>query len=409
MKGRYALLLLCGFMHVAVAVSAAATADVLADVDRLVTEKKYLSAFRLLDAQEKGDSNPDIALKKAELVLKYFVNSIEHKVFTLTDLKEDEEIIDVRGKPGSSIIINFDMEKIFPPLIENYPEDQRLYVALADYYLDVYECYRGQWEKSDEDVLKDARSHYDKAIALGDLDSGACFRAGKTALYMNDLAGAARLLETSVQKSSSYAPARYNLAYAYVFQGKPSDAAPHAVAAYEIYDVIPLKADAAMLAGQAYMEWGNTEEALKYYLLCDKIAPDKYENLRRLMGLYVKLGRGEEANAVGERIFEMDPANPTMARVFLDNYGYSSLEGELPGIFNGLAAKYAGNPAAVGNVLYHLSVFYNHIGESAMALKTIDKAERNFRKSLKEDHVVFKAIEEIRQIAGKPSEPTKCD
>jgi len=79
----------------------------------------------------------------------------------------------------------------------------------------------------------------------------------------------------------------------------------------------------------------------------------------------------------------------------------------LPGIFNGLAAKYAGNPEAVGNALYHLSVFYNHIGESAMALKTIDEAESNFRKSLKEDHVVFKAIEQIRQTAGKPSEPTK--
>jgi tetratricopeptide (TPR) repeat protein len=220
---------------------------------------------------------------------------------------------------------------------------------------------------------------------------------------MNDLAGAAKLLEISVRKSDSYAPARYNLAYAYLFQGRPAEAAPHAVAAYEIYDVIPLKADAAMLAGQAYMEYGNMEEALNYFLLCDKLDPKKYENLRRLMGLYVKLGQGEEAKIVGERIFEMDPANPTMARVFLDNYGYFSLEGELPGIFNGLAAKYAGNPAAVGNALYHLSVFYNHIGDSSMALKTIDEAERNFRKSYKEDHVVFKAIEEIRRTAGERS------
>jgi tetratricopeptide (TPR) repeat protein len=380
MKGKYALLL-CGVMLVAVAVSAATTADVLSDVDRLVTEKKYLSAFRLLDAQENGDSNPDIALKKAELALKYFVNSIYHKTFSFKDLEEDEDIMDVRGAVGSSMIFNFDIEKVFTPLIKNYPEDQRLYVALADYYLDVYEKYRGLWEKSDKDVLKGAQSHYDKAIALGDLDSGTYFRAGKTALYMNDLAGAAKLLETSVQKSSSYAPARYDLSYVYLFQGKPAEAAPHAVAAYEIYDVTPLKADAAMLAGQAYMDWGNTEEALKYFLLCDKIAPDKYENLRRLMGLYVKLGRGEEANAVGERILEMDPVNPTMARVFLDNYVGSPLEGELPGIFNGLAAKYAGNPEAVGNALYHLSVFYNHIGESAMALKTIDEAESNFRKS----------------------------
>jgi len=142
MKGKYALLL-CGVMLVAVAVSAATTADVLSDVDRLVTEKKYLSAFRLLDAQENGDSDPDIALKKAELALKYFVNSIYHKTFSFKDLEEDEDIMDVRGAVGSSMIFNFDIEKVFTPLIKNYPEDQRLYVALADYYLDVYEKYRG--------------------------------------------------------------------------------------------------------------------------------------------------------------------------------------------------------------------------------------------------------------------------
>jgi tetratricopeptide (TPR) repeat protein len=407
MNGKYALLL-WGFMQIAVAVSADTTGQVLEDVDSMVAEKKYLSAFELLNEQEDGNSNPDIALKKAELALKYFVNSINHKIFSFKDLKEDEDIMNVRGAPGRSVMFSFDIEIVLTTLIKNYPEDRRLHVALADYYLDVYERYRGRWEKSDEDVLKSARSFYDKAVFLGgDLDSRAYFRAGKTALYMKDLTGGAKLLETSVQKSDSYAPARYNLAYAYLFQDRPAEAAPHAVAAYDMYDVPSLKADAAMLAGQAYLECGNPEEALKYFLLCDKIAPNKYENLRRLMGLYVKLDRGEEAKAVGERIFGMDPVNPTGARVFLDIYAGSSFEGELPGIFNGLAAKYAHNHEAVGNALYHLSVFYMHTGEIDMALKTIDEAERNFRKSLKEDHAVFKAIEHIRQKAGKSSEPIK--
>jgi tetratricopeptide (TPR) repeat protein len=406
MNVRY-ILLLWGFMQTAFAFSASTTAEVIAEADRLVSEKKYLSAFILLNKQENADSNPDIALKKAELALKYFVNSINHRTFSFKDLKEDEDILAVRGAVGKSYLYTYDIEEVFTSLIKNYPEDHRLYVALADYYLDVYEKYRGRWEKSDEEVLKSARSLYDGAVALGDLDFGTYFRAGKTALYMNDLPDAAKLLETSVQKSNSYAPARYNLAYAYVFQANPAEAVPHAVAAYDMYDQIPLKADAAMLAGQAYMDWGNTEEALKYFLLCDKIAPKKHENMRRLMGLYVKLGRGAEAKAAGERIFEMNPANPTVARVFLDNYVGSSLEGELPGIFNELAAKYAGNSEAVGNALYHLSMFYSHIGESAMTLETINEAERNFRKSLKEDHVVFKAIEEIRQKAGESSGPTK--
>jgi tetratricopeptide (TPR) repeat protein len=398
-------LLLWGIAHIALVFPAATAAEVLADVDRLVSEKKYLSAFELLNKQENGNSNPDIALKKAELALKYFVNSINHRIFSFRDLKEDEDILKVRGAPGSSITFAFDFQEVFTALIKNNPEDPRLQMALADYFLDVYEKYRGRWEKSDEDALKSARSHYNNAIVLGNVDSGAYFRAGKTAAYMKDLTGAARLFEMSVKKSADYAPARYNLAYAYLFLDKPAEAVHQGKAAYEMYKEAPLKADAAMLVGQAYLESGNTEEALKYFLLCDSIAPKKFENMKRLMGLYVKLGRGEEAKAVGERIFEMDPVNPAAARVFLDSYAGSSVRGELPGIFDGLAAKYAANPEAVGNVLFHLSVFYMQSGESDMALKIIDKAEGNFRMSLKEDHAVFRAIEQIRKTAGKRPAP----
>jgi len=208
-----------------------------------------------------------------------------------------------------------------------------------------------------------------------------------------------------VEKSGDYAPARYNLAYAYLFMDRQAEAALEAVDAYNLYAEIPLKSDAAMLAGQAYMELGKNEEALKYLLLCDEIAPDKYESMRRLMRLCVELGRGDDAKAVGERIFELAPTNPTASRAFLESYGGSPLEGELPGIFKSLAAKYAANPEAAGNVLFQLSVYYLQAGEKSLALETVDAAEKDFRKSLKEDHAVFKAIEQLRQSAGLGSAP----
>jgi len=386
---------------------AATTDEVLSDVDNLVAEKKYLSAFELLNSQEDGDSNTNIVLKKVDIALNYFGMSMNHKIFAFKDLEKDEDIMDVRGKPGKFEMYPFDAEIILIPLIEANPEDGRLHVSFADYYLEVYEKYRGRWEKSDEEILKNALVHYDKAITLGDQNVRTYFRAGKTALYMKDLPGAAERLEVAVKKSNNYAPARYNLAYAYLFQNRPVEAAPHAVTAYEIYEEIPLKADAAMLAGQAYLEYGKAEEALKYFLLCDEIAPEKYENMHRLMGLYITLERGQEAKAVGERIFEMDPVNPTTARVFLDNYTVSSLQDELPDIFKGLASKYSENPEAVGNVLFHLSVFYLQTGKKALALKTIDEAEKNFRNSPKKDHEVFKVINQFRQSISQPAQPVK--
>lgn len=387
-------------LHFTASSGMATTEELLSDVDRLVAEKKYLSAFKLLSSQENGDSNPDIVLKKVDIALNYFGMSLNHKIFAFKDLEKDEDIMDVRGKPGKFEMYPFDAEMILTQLIEANPQDLRLHVSLADYHLEVYEKYRGRWEKSDEEILKNARAHYDKAVALnGDLDGKIYFRAGKTALYMKDMQGAAERLEIAVKKLSDCAPARYNLAYAYLFQNKPAEAAPYAVSAYEIYEKIPLKADAAMLAGQAYLEWGKSEEALKYFLLCDRIAPNKFENLCRLMGLYVKSGQSREARTVEERIFDLDPAKPAMSQAILSNYMGSSLEKELPGIFKGLASKYDQNPEAAGNALYHLSVFYLQTGENALALETVDEAEKCFRKSLKEDHVVFKAIAQIRQNA----------
>lgn len=402
MRIRAALFLLIAF-QAGSAPGAETIEDLLSDVDRLVAEKKYLSAFEALNNYEDGNSYPDIALKKADLAMNYFASSIMHITFAFRDLEEWEDILKVRGSVGRFTMHTFNVEEVFKPLIEKYPEDSRLCRTLADYYIDVYEKYRGQWIKSDKELLEGARENYGKAISLGDSDAKTYFRAGKAALYLNDPAGAAQKFEAAVDKSGDYAPARYNLAYAYLFMDRQAEAAAQAVEAYNLYTEIPLKADAAMLAGQAYLELGKTEESLKYFLLCDEIAPDKYENMRRLMGLYVRLGRGADAKAIGDRIFEMDPKNPTASRAFLESYGGTPLQGKLPDIFRGLAAKYAADPEAAGNALFHLSVFYLQSGEKSLALETIDEAEKDFRKSLKEDHAVFQAIAQIRQSAGQKS------
>ncbi|MEJ2244623.1 MAG: tetratricopeptide repeat protein [Acidobacteriota bacterium] len=407
MNRKYAWVLLA-VLHFTAFSGMATTEELLSDVDRLVAEKKYLSAFKLLNTQEDGDSNPDIVLKKVDLALKYFGMSMNHRIFAFKDLEKDENIMDVRGKPGKFEMYPFDPEMVLTQLIEASPEDLRLHVSLADYYLEVYEKYRGRWEKSDEEVLKNAEAHYDEAVQMGrDLDGKIYFRAGKTALYRKDFPVAAERLEISVKKSSDYAPARYNLAYAYLFQNRPAEAAPHAVAAYEIYKEIPLKADAAMLAGQAFLESGKREEALKYFLLCDRIAPKKFENMCRLMGFYVQSGQSREAKAVGVRIFELDPAKPAMSQAILSTYADSPLEEELPGIFKELAGNYQDNSMAAGNAFYYLALFYQQTGKNDLAFKLLDKAEESFRKSLQEDHVVFKAIDQIRRNANQPANTKK--
>lgn len=380
--------------------SARGVESVIPQVDQLIAQKKYLSAFDLLEKQKAGDDDPEIALKKADVALTYFASSIMHKMFAFKDLKPGEDILAVRGSSGKFEMFTFDIEEVFSKLIKTHPKDHRLRKQLADYHLDVFEKY-DEWEKSKEELLKSARENYDAAITMGAADAETHFRAGKVGLYMDDLPYAAGRLRVAVQKKKDHYPAHYNLAYAALFDGKASEAAGHAVTAYEGYTEKSLKADAAMLAGEAYFSLKKHESALKYYLLCEKLAPKKFENLRRMVRLYVVMGKKMEARATGERIFDMDPTNPTTAQVFLKCYLDSPIEGELPGIFNGLAQKYAKNDEAAGNALFHLAFYYREKGEKASALKVVDEAEKRFVKAFKKDHQVFQAIKDMRAWGGK--------
>ena len=81
MSRKYGWVLLA-VLHFTISSGMATTEELLSDVDRLVAEKKYLSAFKLLNSQENGDSDPDIVLKKVDVALKYFGMSIMSSSFS---------------------------------------------------------------------------------------------------------------------------------------------------------------------------------------------------------------------------------------------------------------------------------------------------------------------------------------
>src|ERR1700759_437737 len=75
--------------------------DAIKTAQKLITEKKYDSAFEVLEKADPNNKNADVVIEKEDIVLRYFVTSIMHKVFALKDLKPDEDIMDYRGKNGS--------------------------------------------------------------------------------------------------------------------------------------------------------------------------------------------------------------------------------------------------------------------------------------------------------------------
>lgn len=68
------------------------TNDIIAKANKLVEDKKYESAFKLLDTADSTNCNPDIFLLKEDIVLNYFVSSLMHQAFALKDINKDEDI-----------------------------------------------------------------------------------------------------------------------------------------------------------------------------------------------------------------------------------------------------------------------------------------------------------------------------
>ena len=58
-----------------------------------IAEKKYETAFNLLDKFDPTNDKPNIVLLKEDILLNYFVTSIMHQMFALTDIKKAEDIL----------------------------------------------------------------------------------------------------------------------------------------------------------------------------------------------------------------------------------------------------------------------------------------------------------------------------
>ena len=70
------------------------TKKVIQEVDKLIEERKYETAFGTLTT---ANENEYILAKKIELCTNYFVQSMMHQLFAFKNLVDNEDIYDVRN------------------------------------------------------------------------------------------------------------------------------------------------------------------------------------------------------------------------------------------------------------------------------------------------------------------------
>lgn len=382
------ILILCLFSF---ALSAQNSA--LVQADSLIALKKYNSAFSLLNKVDPDNSISDLAIKKTEIVLDYFATSINHRMFALTDLEPNQDILDIRGSEGSFEMYPFDPSEVLPALIEEHPNDYNLHAALGKYYHEVHTKY-GTNSTMPEAQITDLMHEYCLKAANNDIkDAKVYYIIGYYETLSENYGPSINWFEKSLEVDSTFATCTYNLAVAYYFEKQADKALPYAKKATVLYEEPNLKSDAARLTAVIYKSLDKQEKALEYFIKANSILPNNYYNLNQLLEQQLVLKKFESAEVSTQEFYALDPTNPRICSDLLEIYRLTNQVELLEKFFIAKTEEMAGDEE-LGNLYFHLGQIKLMQDDTKAAKKYLKTAKKHFLKVFDKDHYVFKVIDD---------------
>lgn len=360
--------------------------------NELIANKKYESAFKMLQDFDNKDEKPDIALLKEDIALNYFVTSIMHQMFAFKDLEKDENIMDYRGKNGSFGMYSFAVDSILSKLIIVYPDNYKLYKGLGDFYYEVQQKYAGQWFKDDKTISDLIIKNYQVVIDHKLADDKVYYATGFQFLSMNKNKEAIPYFLKSIELKNDLANAHYNLAYAYLFTDDRENALKYAKNSLELYKDAELKCDAARMIGQIYTELNDNKNAIEFYEIADKIYPENYYNLHPLLALYFKTDNPKKAEMTNS-FYNLAPDKPTiyndLGNIFYENNKIN----ELIEFYKSKLLIYKDDKKISGNLNFYLGRLYLD-SDKTIAKDYFLTAKSIFTTIFDKNNQVFNVIDE---------------
>lgn len=229
----------------------------------LVAQRQYASAFAMLDALDPANDRPAVLAMKADIVLHYFAQSMNHMVFSLVDLKEGsvENLDSVRRNFEMGEVFAFDVDSLSRRLLASHPGDQSLLATHAAYHKALLDDYGDNlWMTY---LTPECKALLQQATESVD----ACSQMGY--LYTSDAAtadSAAYYFRRAIALSDTLWEAHYNLGVMEYQLGHNDKALAHLERAWKGYRAPRLKGDAARVMAIIYDQaLNNTAKAERYY------------------------------------------------------------------------------------------------------------------------------------------------
>ena len=194
----------------------------IAKAEELILKRQYLSAHNALGA----DDNEYIIYRRSSLFTQYFAKSLNHKMFVLLDLKEGENLEDLRSNDSefSGHLIMYDVEKIIKNFEEKNGKKAIFDLTLGNYYDAVARCYGDGWFISYNDLVSKSQEHLLKAEKAGLYDEVSLITFGT--IYFNEqkYEKSVEVLKKCLALNEKNTFALYNIAVTYAQLKKYNDA-----------------------------------------------------------------------------------------------------------------------------------------------------------------------------------------
>jgi hypothetical protein len=369
---------------------------VLQQAEQLIKQKKYESAYRALDKLDPKNGRTAVLLKKEDLVLNYYVQSINHQLFALKDLKPNQDVEELRGRPGSYGMYALPLAELLDSLKRLRPTDYGLDLGLGHYYFALQQCGCGGQELGEEELLRRAEQYFTTAHAHQREDDDSHFAIGFVRMRRKQMAEAAPELERALVLNPDYPNAHYNLAYAYTALGRPAEALPHARRAAALYQRPDYKADAERMVAalEKQLKGGAAPNLLG--TRADEAATEAkaqaaYAALREQVAQAVA-GKAPSAPALTLQLFQLNPANDAMYGDLMDVYQEHQQPEALAAFFQQQLPKAPQTPAVQGQLHFYLACLAMQLQHPAEAYPHFRQADMLLRKVTPASNPVFETI-----------------
>ena len=139
------------------------------EVDKLVEQRKYSDAFKLLNEIDPDNEDPEVLRIKIDICIDNYIMSIGHQLFALKNMEEGEDVQSMRGKEGSYDMYSLDVSSIAPKLMGKNPNDYKLKFAVGRYYHSMHlNC--GDCSLSAADCIQEFESLFEECYKNGVYD-----------------------------------------------------------------------------------------------------------------------------------------------------------------------------------------------------------------------------------------------